>query len=338
MATIVEAASPHVEQWAFSSGMTTSQRPRSSAPLKAPSETEKVPIELKQELGFGVKRDSESLLHQHYLSDEEGLSPVEHGDTLSIEDDSDDCDDIDFDEDLPELAISYEYNAKACTEALVISIKPVRPKVVDVSLSSPTEKSPSANDSMTKLDARHDSPVEPSSSFEKHVRNSMSSSHSSAKRLSSVPLMESAAEARAVSASFLPPSGSSGQPSFLDSDPFSTRSPTPRPHSSTHSRLRSLSKTISIAKLATKKPSDAARSPTTPVKTKESGSRMKLVPRGANEREPVLELPEFPGELDITVPSLQSNINGTHKHWPERTDSKPRQPKLRKRKSLVFGE
>ena len=343
MTSIVVAQSPSLEHWTFPSTvptMATSMQSRISTSSEAFRRSEKVPVELKHELGFGMKTDRESLLHQQYLSDEEGLSPIEHEDTLSVEEDSDDYELVDFDENLAELAITYEYTAKACTEALVVSIKPVRPRMVDVSHSSFSVKSPTDNKTLSKSSSLHDSPVEPISTSERHARRSLSSSHSSAKRLSSVPLMESAAEARAVSAVYFPPSGTSGHPSFLDSDPFSRKSPVPRPASSTHSRLRSLSKTISIAKFAAKKPNDAIRSPTTPAKMSEAGSRMKLVPRGAGERAPVLQLPDFPDELDSGMAGASLDRSDTQKYWPERIDSKERRPKpkLRKRKSLVFGE
>ncbi|KAF2232781.1 hypothetical protein EV356DRAFT_236106 [Viridothelium virens] len=336
MTTIVEAASPQLEHWTFPSTMATTNASRSSTSSTSRRDSEKVPVGLKQELGFGMKRDSESILHHQYLSDEEGLSPTEHGDTLSVEEDSDDFDDIEFDENLLELATTYEYTAKACTEALVISMKPVRPTMVEVSLHSSTEKS-SRSDSPSKPSSRHDSPMELSSDFEKVARRSMSSTYSQSKRFSSIPLMESAAEARAVSAVFLPPSGPSPHPSFLDSDPFSTTSLPQRPSSTSHSRLRSLSKTISIAKFATRKSNDGVKSPTTPSKPKDGASRLKLVPRGANEREPVLQLPEFPDKSDDQIPSTSLERSATPGQWPDRSDSRPSKPKLRKRKSLVFG-
>ncbi|KAI9686733.1 MAG: hypothetical protein M1822_002792 [Bathelium mastoideum] len=344
MAAIVEAATPQLEHWNISSGVAESEQSRSSTPSQASRQNEKVPVEIKQELGFVMKRPSELLFHQQYLSDEEGLSPIEHDDTLSVEDDSDDCDDVEFDKDLAELAITYEYTAKACTQALIISIKPVRPKMVQVSQpSSPSGKSSPNIPEPSKSEPLRESPALSASSFESHARRSLSSSYSQTRRNSSIPLMESAAEARAVSAVFLPPPGPSPQHSFLDSDPFS-KSALPVRSPSTHSRLRSLSKTISFAKLASRKTAESVQSPTTPVKTKESpsktkenGSRMKLVPRGAGEREPVLQLPEFPGMLDDEAPAAPLSATFARKPWPERTDSKEKGSKLKKRKSLVFG-
>ena len=331
----METSSPQFEHWAFHSRVPSSVRSGSSTPSKPPRQ-EQAPVELKQAFGLGIKRDSESLRHQQYLSDEENLSPIEHDDTLSVDDDSDEFDGIDFDEDLPELATTFEYTAKACTKALVISIKPVRPKMVDVSPSLLEKSFPSVK-SLSRPFSPRDSPIEPVSKGEDNVRRSLSNAYSHTRRHSSVPLMESAAEARAVSAVFLPSPASSSQPAFLGTDPFST-STAPRLQPAAHSRLRSLSKTISITKLGAKKSSDATKSPTTPTtNTREGAPRMKLVPRGANEREPILQLPEFPDELDDGSSITPSDGSGSRRNWPERTDSKERRPKLKKRKSLVFG-
>ena len=337
MATIFEAPTPQLEHWTFPSSVTGLEQSRSSTPSKATRQSEKVPVEIKQVLGFGMKREPEPIHCQQYLSDEEGLSPVEHDDTLSV-DYSDEYDDVEFDEDLPELAITYEYTAKACTKALIVSIKPVRPKMVD--LPSPSEKSSASFNNNSKPPSPRDSPIEPTPLLESQGRRSMSSSYSQTRRYSSVPLMESAAEARAVSAVFLPSSVVSSQHSFLNSDPFQTPMlPTRTP--STHSRLRSLSKTISLAKLTSRKSVEAVKSPTTPVKTpvkqKEASPRTKLVARGANEREPVLQLPDFPDEPNKRASKVPLSPYPTGKPWPERTDSKEKQSRLKKRKSLVFG-
>ncbi|KAI9712403.1 MAG: hypothetical protein M1820_001616 [Bogoriella megaspora] len=341
MATVVEAVTPPLTHWTFPRASGSSGR--SSMVSKDTRDADKAPAELKQQFGLGAKQDSESLLNQQYLSDEEGLSPIENDDTLSIDDDSDDFDEIEFADDLPELATTFEYTAKACTEALVISIKLVKPKVVEVSIPSPTEKSPPRGcvgpepNTESKSTEHKDTPIEQVSTFDAVRRRSLSSvqSRPESRRYSFAPLMESAAEARAMSAMFLPSGRSSANPSFLETDPFASAPAPARSPSTTQSRLRSLSKTISIAKLSSKKANDAAQSPTTPRTPVKSPTnlRMKLVPRGAGEREPILQLPDFPESENDTAP----DVSRTKQQWPARTDSKEKLSKLRRRKSLVFG-
>lgn len=127
------------------------------------------------------------------------------------------------------------------------------------------------------------------------------------------------------SAYFGPPSQSpSSSHSFLNSDPFSdgvtsAASPTIKPGSA-HKRLRSISRSLALAKIAISKPkstmpSDSPlttpRTPMSPDMPKSAGVavRRKLVPRGANEREPILELPPVPAEVGRSTEVLPMRVS-----------------------------
>ncbi|KAF2841333.1 hypothetical protein M501DRAFT_1014138 [Patellaria atrata CBS 101060] len=330
-----------LQQWSFNKPYGRGERSDSAATSPDPEDVERLRItpgatELNEAL------EKETLFQERYMSSEEDLSPGE----LSSWDSEDD-DDIsihegeEFSMAKETLSTESSYRRKNGDLAIVISMVSVgKPKVVDVPLSPIPDFRPCRSSSLanampvlripgsrlsTISISSPTSPRRPSTARAFPIQSSFSSEIPSplASELSqeeeepiTSPIVQEESRPKNRNSTHIPIRVDI--PSFLDSDPYASRigafpnslrsSKTESSPKSPHKRLRSISKSLSLAKIAIAQKVEGRSNPKTPLTPATPSSsfsspympknRQRMVARGANEREPTLELPPFPDETD----------------------------------------
>ncbi|KAF2754915.1 hypothetical protein EJ05DRAFT_520316 [Pseudovirgaria hyperparasitica] len=292
------------EQWTQLQKSTKRRPVRSNSEVSSPESIRSEQFEFASE-NFETEEARRDQFHTRYLSSEEDLSSEDADMAESL---------LDFDDDVEVYevesaeAVPFRIANKPIVQhpgqlAQLVCIVPATPTLVDVPptpqsyrfsapaghyprfTSSPSSSNASARSSPSSVDERrrrtiHDpttSRMSISESSTEHTSTTTSRTSTWPSTHDSDTKRQSSFEPRLSSLSYSPP-----PPSFLSSDPFNsdTQPPLARSPSTTHRRLRSISKSLVMAKL-TISPKKSVPPPTPPPQPR------RLVPRaGTQDREP----------------------------------------------------